>query len=313
MREADTHHPVWRYIIMFMGAWCVVAFVWIVHEMIEQHAINRDVAVVMTASGRELDRAKERLAGEGEEAAMYLLQELGQQEAKERSMRPVVALEKVVRGHAWMVGTFQRWSLESELETARAEPRGEALAAVLERALAAVAEAEKEKENEFPLSDEESRAVEDFVRKRRVALWGRRERLAETLAGCLEAMAESGDAPGRLLLHDLIQLLGDESPLVRVAVARAVRSTGQAALPWLIKVVEREKVHPLRIVGTTDYTKAENEVRLGAENDRRRVEAVSFLGGFDSPKAKSLLGVYAKDPVVGEEIRRMRPVEGGRE
>ncbi len=305
MGETDTQHPVWRYIIVLMGAWCVVALVWITHEMVQQHAINGDVAVVMAASGREFDRARERLAAEGEEAARYLLQELSQQEAKERSMRPVIAIEKVVRGHAWMVGTFQRWSLETELENARAENRGEHLVAVFERALDAVASAEEELESEFPMSVDEVRAIEDFTRRRRVALWGRRKRLAEALADCLEAMAGSGDAPGRLVLHDLAQLLGDESPLVRVEIARALRSTGPAALPWLIKLVERESVHPLRVVGTTDYTKGENEVRLGAENNRRRVEAVRMLSGFDSPRAKALLGVYAKDPVVGEEIRRI--------
>ena len=106
---------------------------------------------------------------------------------------------------------------------------------------------------------------------------------------------------------------GDESPAVRRHIARANAAVGEPIMPWLIKVVEKERVQPLMVVATTDYTKQENEDRLQAENDRARLEAAKLLGGFDSPKAKKVLARYAKDPVIGAEARRALSGNSGKE
>jgi len=307
MKTSDSFHPAWRHAIIAMVAWLAMAITWLSYESYEQHCLTADVETVQTAGGRELERAQERLAAGGEEAAMYLLQELQQAETTEPSIRPVVALEKVIRGHAWMVGTFQRWSLESLLEEMRAEanaPGAALVAAVIERALEAIATAERHMDSPFDISREEYLAVRAPGERRRMVLWARRRRLAETLAMTIERSVREDGTPHRLVLHGISTLLGDESPAVRQDLARANGAVGEPIILWLVKVVERERVQPLMVVATTDYSKAENEERLQAANDRGRLEATKLLGGFDSQVARKVLGRYAKDPVLGAEARR---------
>jgi len=316
METVDSFHPAWRYAVAAMLAWLAFAGVWLGHEMYEQHCITRDVETVQAAEGRELERAQERLAAGGEEAAMYLLQELQQSETREKAIRPIVALEKVIRGHAWMVGIFQVWSLEALLEELRAgQPDGDAklIAAVVERALEAVATAERQKDAPFEISREEYIAVRSLGEKRRLALWARRKRLAEALALTMEHIVGEERTPHRLVLHGISDLFGDESPAVRRYISRANAAVGEPIIPWLIKVVEKERVKALMVVATTDYTKQENEDRLQAKNDRARLEAAKLLGGFDSPKAKKVLARYAKDPVIGTEARRALSESLGKE
>ena len=208
-----------------------------------------------------------------------------------------------------MIGYFQRRSLNSMLDEFREAPPGsrEALiAGVIERAFEAIGKAEQGKDTPFPISRAEVAAIKAIAEKRRREYWARRRRLAEALAVTMERMGKEGQSPGRLVLHGIVELLGDESPTVRRNVSRSCQALGEPIVPWLIKNVEHENVQPLMVVGTSDYTKEENENRLSAQNDRRRMESVKLLGTFIGvPKARKILERYAKDPVVGAEARRI--------